>query len=258
VQPLVVPRRFNGPPESGNGGWVSGRIAALLDPAAGEAVRVVLRSPPPLEVPLQVQHGADGGLSVWSGDAPVASATRVPATSAAPPFAQPAPAAVPFELAQAAAAGYAGAQDHPFPSCFVCGPSRREGDGLRLAPGRLDDRPSDTAAAWVPDASLAGGSSDPVDVAACWAALDCPGGWALDLTGRPMVLGTMTALVRTLPRVGGRYVVIGRAVGGPGDATSSRKAYTETALYDGAAPGLPLARASAVWLRVDPAAVRPR
>ena len=254
VQPLVVPARFNGPPASGNGGWVSGRLAALLDPAPADAVQVVLRSPPPLDVPLQLQLGADGGLSVWSGDAPVASANRVPS-----PFRGPAPAEVSFEAAQAAAATYAGARDHPFPTCFVCGPDRAPGDGLRFAPGRLDDRPAETAAAWVPDASLADDGTGAVDLASCWAALDCPGGWALDLIGRPMVLGTMTAQVRTLPHVGGRYVVVGRALDRVGSAagTGSRKARTETALYDVDAPGAPLARATAIWLRVDPAAVRP-
>jgi hypothetical protein len=252
VQPLVVPARFNGPPASGNGGWVSGRLAALLDPAPADAVRVVLRSPPPLEVPLQVQRGADGGLSAWSGDTPVASANRVPS-----PFVGPAPAAASFEAAQAAGARYAGARDHPFPTCFVCGPDREPGDGLRLTPGRLDDRPAETAAAWVPDPSLAEDGTGQVDVAACWAALDCPGGWALDLIGRPMVLGTMTAQVRTLPHVGGRYVVVGRALDAAAAGTASRKARTETALYDVDAPGAPLARATAIWLRVDPAAVRP-
>jgi len=281
VEPLVVPGRFNGPPTSGNGGWVSGRLAALLEPGPDEAVRVVLRSPPPLDAPLQVQAGADGGLSAWSGETPVASVNRGPS-----PFAAAAPDPVPWPVAQAAADAYAGVDSHPFPTCFVCGPQREPGDGLRLTPGRLVDRPSDTAAAWVPDASLCaaenfspGSDSDCIDLAVCWAALDCPGGWSLDLVGRPMVLGTMTAQVREVPRVGGRYVIVGRALGEQG-----RKAFTETALYsaasDEAAPlssasgasagsgtsgpltdrpsaGVPLARATAVWLRVDPAAVRP-
>jgi hypothetical protein len=258
VDPVVIPARFNGPASSGNGGWVSGRLAALLEPGPDDAVRVVLRSPPPLGVPLQVQVGADGGLSAWSGDTPVAAVNPVPS-----PFAAAAPDPVPWTVAQDVAGAYAGAVDHPFPTCFVCGPQRNSGDGLRLTPGRLADRPADTAAAWVPDASLAGTDPERVDPAACWAALDCPGGWSLDLVGRPMVLGTMTAQVRELPRVGGRYVVVGRALGQEG-----RKAFTETALYAAASSDddtrgsagsaeAPLARAAAVWIRVDPGAVRP-
>jgi hypothetical protein len=272
VEPVLVPARFNGPAGSGNGGWVSGRLAAVLEPGPDDAVRVVLRSPPPLGVPLQVQAGADGGLSAWSGDVLVATVNRVPS-----PFGVPAPDPVGWAVAVSAAGAYAGAVDHPFPTCFVCGPRREPGDGLRLTPGRLPARPTDTAAAWLPDASLAGAGSDRVDLAACWAALDCPGGWSLDLVGRPMVLGTMTAQVRELPRIGGRYVVVGRALGQQG-----RKAFTETVLYDAseggvegsgstapdavglgsgawAVPGaaVPLARATSVWLRVDPATVRP-
>ena len=259
VQSIVVPARFNGPATSGNGGWVSGRLAALLEPGRDEAVRVVLRSPPPLDVPLQVQSGADGGHSVWSGDSAIAAANLVPS-----PFEAAAPGPVPWSVAQAAAGAYGGAVDHPFPTCFVCGPLRDPGDGLRLRPGRLADRPSDTAAAWLPDSSLSDGGAGAVDSPVCWAALDCPGGWSLDLVGRPMVLGTMTAQVRDLPRVGGRYVVVGRALGQQG-----RKAFTETALYDaddvGASLGdpaagsaaVPLARAAAVWLRVDPSTIRP-
>jgi hypothetical protein len=266
VQPLVIPARFNGPPSSANGGWVSGRLAALLDPGPEDPVQVVLRSPPPLQVPLQVQRGADGGASVWSGDTPVAAANRVPS-----PFIGAAPEPVAEDEARAAAAAYAGAREHPFPTCFVCGPRRRSGDGLRLTPGRLAGRLADTAAVWVPDGSLDDGSGQ-VDVAACWAALDCPGGWALDLIGRPMVLGTMTAVVRERPRVGGTYVVVGRAVdavdergeggrpSGPGrldvPAARGRKGRTETALYD-TDGGAPLARAMGIWLRVDPEAVRP-
>ena len=47
---FVVPGRFRGPAQSGNGGWTSGHLAAVLEPQGpGDAVRVVLRQPPPLE-----------------------------------------------------------------------------------------------------------------------------------------------------------------------------------------------------------------
>lgn len=263
---LVVPARFNGPPRSANGGWVSGALAALLTPlpasAPDDAVRVVLRTPPPLDVPLEVRPD-DDGLGAWDGDQLVAHAAEVPS-----PFAGPAPAAVPWDVASGTSRSYAGADAHPFPTCFTCGPERAEGDGLRLTPGPLPGRPATTACAWVPEASVAVGHEVPTAV--CWAAMDCPGGWSVDLAGRPMVLGTMTAQVHELPRVGARHVVVGRSLGEQG-----RKAFTETALYtvpedvpdDGAAGGAAgggdedgqrlLARATAVWIRVDPAAVRP-
>lgn len=34
--------------------------------------------------------------------------------------------------------GFRGFIDHPFPNCFVCGPNRAEGDGLRIHPGWMD------------------------------------------------------------------------------------------------------------------------
>ena len=43
---------------------------------------------------------------------------------------------------------------HPLPMCFVCGPARVHGDGLRIIPGALPPRPDyktgTFAAPWVP------------------------------------------------------------------------------------------------------------
>jgi hypothetical protein len=61
-----------------------------------------------------------------------------------------------------------------------------------------------------------------------------------------MVLGTMTASVIRSPNVGERCVVVGRL-----DASDERRSSTSTALYGGAEELL--ARAEAVWVRVDPA-----
>jgi hypothetical protein len=49
---LVIPSRFCGPPGSGNGGYVCGRIAAYLD----GPVTVTLRRPPPLATPMTVER----------------------------------------------------------------------------------------------------------------------------------------------------------------------------------------------------------
>ena len=46
---LSIPAFFNGPPESGNGGYTCGRVAELVD---AEVVEVSLRSPPPLDTAL--------------------------------------------------------------------------------------------------------------------------------------------------------------------------------------------------------------
>ena len=45
-QHVVVAEQFRGPPDSGNGGYVSGLLAGYLSPsAAAEGVEVTLRAP---------------------------------------------------------------------------------------------------------------------------------------------------------------------------------------------------------------------
>jgi hypothetical protein len=137
---------------------------------------------------------------------------------------------------------FAGVVDHPFPTCFVCGPDRPEHDGLRLFPGALG--PGRTACTWEPDQSVVD-DHGAVGPAVVWAALDCPGGWSSDLAGRRLVLGTITAEVLRAPEIGERCVVVGRL-----DASGERRSSASTALY-GTGSEL-LARAEAIWVRVDP------
>jgi hypothetical protein len=259
---FLVPNRFRGPAHSGNGGWTSGHLAAALGPGPDDVVRVVLRQPPPLDRDLDLTvAGATATVSEPSDGSVVLRAELVsPAealTTSPPPSAA-------WDDAVAAARSYGGLSDHPFPTCFTCGTGRAEGDGLRLAPGPLPGEPGRTAAAFLPNASLADASTPADDrrtsPEVVWAALDCPGGWTVDLTGRPMVLGTMTAQVTRTPRIGVRHVVVGRMLWQEG-----RKAGTETALYEAdpadgrgdAREAPPLARATAIWIAVDPASVRP-
>ncbi len=239
---LVVDRRFHGPPGSANGGYFAGRVAQLAGTLTGAAVpfQVTLRKPPPLETPLRVVPAGEGRVEIRHGDQLVAEAE--PATLDVAPVPP-----VTFAEAETAAKGYAGFTAHPFPGCFTCGPERAAGDGLRIFPGPLGDRPDTTACPWVPDPSLSedGRTVLPEFV---WAALDCPGGWTVDLGGRPMVLGRITAQMDALPTVGDQCVVLGRLLGQEG-----RKAFSVTTLYDGA--GRELARARAVWITVDPARI---
>ena len=219
---MRIPGRFNGPPDSGNGGVTCGRLAAYV---GAPAVEVTLRRPPPLDVDLRVD--ASGGTArLYDGEHLVAEA--VPTTVDVEPG-DP----VTVEQARAAELAYAGLHDHPFPTCFVCGPQRD--DGLDLRPGPLGD--GRVACTWTP------ADEDPVLV---WAALDCPGGWSADLPGRPMVLGRM-ALVRPGRVVPGEpHVVVGWTTSAEG-----RKTHTATALLDPA--GQPVALARATWIALPPA-----
>jgi len=240
---IVIEPRYCGPPYSGNGGYVSGKFAALVD-APDAVVEVTLRSPPPLGVRLHLTEAA-GELHLLSAQTLVAQA-KASNLTALPPH------AVSFDEALAAAERYAGRRNHPFPTCFVCGLDRAVDDGMRLQPGAVAD--STVAAAWQPHSSLATADSLLAPEFA-WAALDCPGGWAAGLEGRPMVLGRMTARVLARPEVGRRYVIVGEIRGLDG-----RKAFTASALYaaDSACGDAQLvAHAEATWLAVDPASVRP-
>ncbi|MPZ27653.1 MAG: hypothetical protein GEV12_14900 [Micromonosporaceae bacterium] len=236
---LIIAGQFNGPADSGNGGYTAGLVASRLAAAAGVATaqtaQVTLRVPPPLDTPLRVT-AAGHGIEVYAGGQLVAEAAPVelPDDPPIPPISYP--------DAVAAATAYPGFVDHPFPTCYVCGPRRPAGDGLRIFPGPLPD--GRTAAPWlVPD-----GCTE----VTVWAALDCPGGWAILAPGRPYVLGRMAARVERVPPAGTACVVLGEVV-----ATEGRKAQVRTALYGSDPAGRQrrrelhrLASARSTWIAV--------
>ena len=244
LAPLTIASRFRGPTSSGNGGWTAGALAAYLAPGP---VRVMLRVPPPLDTALRVEIDEDAdGVATARAFQPSGPDEETLVAEAAPAAAVEAVSPVDLTTARAAEASYAGHAAHPFPSCFACGTGRERGDGLRIFPGRVADDDQDrarVAATWTPDPSLGG---DAATLAVTWAALDCAGGWAGDLEERLMVLGSMTAQVRDLPRVGEEHVVVGGARG-----TSGRRTFTAASLWT--AGGRLLGSAAHVWFAVDPA-----
>jgi hypothetical protein len=240
---LVLGARFNGPARSANGGFTAGSLAERVPGVEAGAVEVTLRRPPPLETLMRVAHTA-GTTVLLDGDAVVAEA--VPAEGTLDAVAE-----VPPDLAAEAMQRYPGLRNHPFPTCFSCGPERAEGDGLRIFPGPVDPAVrSLVASTWLPHESHAE-VGDVVDgvhrcgVATTWAALDCVGGWSEDLEGRPCVLGRMTARLDALPVVGEPHVVIGRHLGREG-----RRSFTASTLYD--SDGRVVATARHTWVQVDP------
>lgn len=233
--PLTIPRRFRGPANSGNGGWTAGALAAYLAPGP---IRVVLRKPPPLDTDLDVTL-VDETATATQGDVVIGAA--MPDDDGVTPVE-----AIAADVARAAERNFAGHEFHPFPMCFSCGTDRGPNDGLRIFPGRVDDDSEArvrVAASWTPDHSLGG---ETASLPITWAALDCVGGWAGDLAQRLMVLGSMTAHVLDLPRIGEEHVLVGGARG-----SSGRRTFTAATLYD--ASGRALATAEHVWVAVDPA-----
>lgn len=242
---LVIDRRFRGPPNSGNGGYVCGCLARHV---AGDA-EVTLRAPPPLERPLDVLAKADGAIELRENDGLLATARAagidvpdIPRVSYA--AAEEAVGRTPYDE-----------QTHNLPGCFVCGPARGHGDGLRIFAGPLQagtvpGKPVVFAASWVPHASLSGedGYVAPEFV---WAALDCPTGYCsvgarhLGLNGdETALLGRMAARIDRRPRPGDRCVVVAWPTGREG-----RKLFAESALLN--AEQEVLATARATWLLVD-------
>ena len=254
---LIVPRRFCGPESSGNGGWTAGALATLVDhdvptdhTARWPTISVSLRQPPPLDTPLEVSDDDGVTLAATIDGQEIARAEVV---DEVPQSVDP----VPADEARAAMASYPGLRQHPFPTCFGCGTERVEGDGLRIFPGPVSatGAPTRVAATWTPHPSLfedwhAYHDDHPrASLPVAWAALDCVGGWAGDLTDRMMVLARITARVQTLPMIGEEHVVVGEARGGEG-----RKTWTAATLYD--ADGRAIAVAEHLWITVDPDAFR--
>lgn len=225
----MIEPRFCGPPDSGNGGYVSGRLAAFV---AGSAV-VRLEAPPPLDTVLSVK-GSGTNIELVRGATVVARAR--PAV-----MSLDIPVAPSFAEAETAARSYRGFRSHPFPTCFVCGPERAAGDGLRLFAGPL--RSGVVACPWIPDASLGDGKGL-VRAEFVWSALDCPGAFSFEFPDKTAVLlGEMVASLRGAVSLGERYVVIGWEL-----ARDERRHFTGTAIF--AESGECRACARATWFEM--------
>jgi hypothetical protein len=233
AETMVIASRYCGPPKSGNGGYVCGRVAAFIDGAAS----VRLKAAPPLETEMRVET-ADGTTRLVHGATVVAEgrATALDVTLPPPPS---------FAQAEEAAKSCPGFARHPFPRCFVCGPHRLAGDGMRIFPGPIDGK---VAAPWVPDASLAG-ESGRVLPEFLWAALDCTSGFAVlpVADGQAIVLGELAARIDGSVSPDEECVVLGWPIG-----TDGRKRIAGSALL--AASGRPLAIARATWIEVPASA----
>ena len=165
-QTILIPQRFCGPPTSGNGGYTCGLIARALKATSAE---VTLRKPIPINRPLKIviEGGAarlldgeeliaEGELAEWEPDV-------VPIVT--------------FEEAQSASAKSPAFKDHPFPTCYVCGPDRDDGLGIFPGPVERLSQQGAFAAPWVPHREQAG-EAGTVRNEIIWAALDCPTGFA--------------------------------------------------------------------------------
>lgn len=227
---LIIHTRFRGPPASGNGGYVCGLLGECFDAPA----EVTLHRPPPLETELDLRPDGDS-LILWARDERIATASPVHLELELPD-------PVGWDDAREASRHYPGFAGHPFPDCFVCGPGRDEGDGLRIFPGPLPGREL-AAAPWIPHDNVC--DSDGFVITACvWAALDCPSYFGIHAkTGRApfALLGRLGARIDRKPRLGEPCVAVGwvRKIDG-------RKSHTASALLG--EDGTWLAWARSTWI----------
>jgi len=226
TQTITIAQRYCGPPETGNGGYVCGLLAEFID---GPAL-MRLQEPTPLDVAMEVRQ-AQSEVELIRGAAVIATARRTEVALAVPR-------APDYAQAEAAAREYRGFKSHPFPHCFVCGPHRKAGDGLRIFPGKLAGTGM-VASPWVPDASLAD-SSGLVRPEFLWAALDCPGAFSFEVAeGTPVLLGELAASISGRVKAGERCVVIGWEL-----TRDGRRHFTGTALFSGSGELRGLARST--------------
>jgi hypothetical protein len=233
---LIIAKRFCGPPNSSNGGYFCGLVAAL----SARTLTVRLVKPPPLDTPLDAVEAEDGGIAVRQGDVLIAQA-RVSELEVEPP---PPPS---YVDSLDASLKYAGFTEHPFPTCFVCGTQRQRGDGMRVFAGPVAGGEI-VAAPWVPHSSLDRGDGK-VRPEFMWAAMDCPGCYAANASGRGnWLLGEFTAHVDRLVHIDEPCRIVGWRI-----ASKGRKHEAGTALFD--EDGELCGRAKAVW--IEPAARPP-
>jgi hypothetical protein len=233
---LTIPGRYNGPPGSANGGYVCGRVAQLV---GTEEVEVSLRTPPPLERPLEIVRDGER-VELRDGDTLVAYGV---------------PAELRFDVPDAVARGEVAAAEeagreiwtaeHPFPSCIVCGPARDRGDGMRIFPGELRGREDRLfGACWTPPETDGDGDGW-VRPELVWAALDCPTSAPVADFGErpPMVLASLAARLGCPVRVGEPHTILSWAI-----EVDGRKRRAAAALYD--SEGILTCASRALWIEL--------
>jgi hypothetical protein len=234
---IIIDRRFRGPSrDRGHGGYFAGRVWALASHIRG--VKFGPRGIP-LGKPLTVRVTADA-VTVGASDEVVAESAD-PNVDLSPR--QPAPVA--FDAAVRSSERFPGFdRQDDLRQCFACGADRSPSDGLRIFTGPVDGRFVDghplLAGAWVPDAAF-GDADGRIRPEFVWAALDCPGGWAIP---GPVETGTIWAELRQPIGIGQRTVVAGWHFQVPGAGPGSRSRHAGTAIFSEAGDVLAVSRAT--------------
>ncbi|MBI4969915.1 MAG: hypothetical protein HZC25_17505 [Rhodospirillales bacterium] len=236
AETITIAPRFNGPRQSGNGGYVGGLLAGL----AGRTVAVTFRKPSPLATPLAVVESPDAKLALMDGDSLIAEAQPFVLALDVPKAPDP-------KTCEAISATGGCGEGSPFAWCFGCG--RFHPDGLHVMSGPVPGPEKMAAAAWRPRYDL-GDARSFLPKPFLWAALDCIGAIALRKDDRQaaFLTGRMAAKVDDSVLADRLYRVIAWVTGAEG-----RKRFTGAALIDEKERVRGLAFTT--WIEVDPAKV---
>lgn len=232
-QTLIIPARFNGPPEIANGGIVVGALAETID---SPCCTVTLKAPTPLDTPLVVKMHEDGSQGLYLEDALLATSEKADAlTISVPDF-------LPAEKAAETLDQYRELDSVGMGECFVCGSNRH--DGLRVFATETKNDPTIYAAKFPmhQDFLDENGNVQPLFL---YAALDCPGYFALTKGADYALLGRMTAEIMAPCKGESEATVLAWEI-----AKNGRKLTAGTAIYD--SEGTLVAKALSVWIKVDP------
>lgn len=216
-QTLRIDARYNGPPDSANGGYACGLVAATI----GDSVKVRLHQPPPLNTSLQLVSLSTAGNHSWQ----LLHEEKLIATAVPTQLHVHVPTAPDYLHALDASVRYVGHQHHPFATCFVCGPKRSTGDGLRIFPGSIANT-NIVAAPWMPHRGLDDGRGK-VRPEFIWSALDCPGYFASMREARVALLGELAVHIDRSVHIDEPCVIVGWPI-----LIEGRKHKVGTALFD--------------------------
>lgn len=236
---IRVPRWFQGPTGSGQGGWTTARLIDVI----GQPATVAIRAPIPLDTDLVVEESEPNQR--WNLVDPSTNPTTVvmQAERWEPEFFSTQPLSL-SDARTARASFPVRNEDHPVPHCFSCGIQQ---DSMRVQAGPVGD--GRFATDWTPPA-WAIGVDGSVDGAALWAALDCAAAWFVGYEGSRRPAFTVQYAVEVSKAVDPKecYAIV--AWGGDDDAGwDGRKRRGASAAFT--ADGLCIARSRSLWVAIQ-------